>query len=83
MEQEEVRGNTMGKDDWFWFCIWRTVAVAVVCLAAIVAACDGNNARLVADAVAKGADPILASCGIRGESNQGNCFTYGAKTDGR
>ena len=56
-------------EDTFWLRLWQTIAATVVALVLSAAGCTAYESNLIANAIAGGADPIDARCGIAGTSS--------------
>jgi hypothetical protein len=50
----------------FWLRLWQTVAVVAAIGILTIGGCTAYESKRVADAIAKGAQPIDARCGIVG-----------------
>lgn len=48
----------------FWLRVWKTAAVFVCAMTAIISACSAHETRVIVEMTEKGANPLDASCAI-------------------
>ena len=59
------------KDNTFWLRIFQTIAGFLAVIVMSIGGCTAYESKRIADAIAGGADPIDARCGISGTSISG------------
>lgn len=73
----QLKENIMEENE-FWIAIWRVVGGCICAIALTVAGCSSYRTSKVAEAIASGADPIRARCGLINDGGAAEAAICGA-----